>query len=145
MIATDFLELAKELQGGARESEWRSAVSRAYYAAFHSALVMATACGIRFGKSSSAHDKLALCLQNSANIVVAKAGAKLISLRSARNDADYDLRTSAFSSKKIAATEVAIAEEIVAAVANQHSIPEVRASMRIYARDTLRLVVTGND
>jgi uncharacterized protein (UPF0332 family) len=31
----DFLEVANEWLTGIREAEWRSAVSRAYYAAFH--------------------------------------------------------------------------------------------------------------
>jgi hypothetical protein len=31
----DFLPLAARLAGGTTEADWRSAVSRAYYAAFH--------------------------------------------------------------------------------------------------------------
>ena len=31
----DFLSLAARLAGGATEADWRTAVSRAYYAAFH--------------------------------------------------------------------------------------------------------------
>ena len=34
MKADEFLAVAKNLQMGTREAEWRSAVSRAYYAAF---------------------------------------------------------------------------------------------------------------
>ena len=36
----DFLVLAGRLGGGAAEAEWRSAVSRAYYAAFHVARLL---------------------------------------------------------------------------------------------------------
>jgi uncharacterized protein (UPF0332 family) len=35
MKARDFLDVAEELAGGIHEGHWRSAVSRAYYAAFH--------------------------------------------------------------------------------------------------------------
>jgi hypothetical protein len=35
MDGTGFLHLAVRLSGGATEAEWRSAVSRAYYGAFH--------------------------------------------------------------------------------------------------------------
>jgi uncharacterized protein (UPF0332 family) len=35
MTGRDFLALAMQLAGGGSEAEWRSATSRAYYAAFH--------------------------------------------------------------------------------------------------------------
>ncbi|HVS37819.1 MAG TPA: hypothetical protein VMS17_19835 [Gemmataceae bacterium] len=35
MNERDFLRLAAVLAGGATEAEWRTAVGRAYYAAFH--------------------------------------------------------------------------------------------------------------
>ncbi len=35
MGGSDFLHLAVRLSGGATEAQWRSAVSRAYYGAFH--------------------------------------------------------------------------------------------------------------
>jgi uncharacterized protein (UPF0332 family) len=37
MDARDLLEVADDLLGGLKEAHWRSAVSRAYYAAFHEA------------------------------------------------------------------------------------------------------------
>ncbi len=37
MNERDFLRLAAVLAGGAAEAEWRTAVGRAYYAAFHMA------------------------------------------------------------------------------------------------------------
>jgi uncharacterized protein (UPF0332 family) len=35
MMGRDFLVLAKKLAAGGTEADWRSVVSRAYYAAFH--------------------------------------------------------------------------------------------------------------
>jgi len=35
MTGRDFLALADQLASGGTEAEWRSAISRAYYAAFH--------------------------------------------------------------------------------------------------------------
>ncbi|WP_425615543.1 HEPN domain-containing protein [Anatilimnocola sp. NA78] len=144
MKADEFLAVAKNLQMGTREAEWRSAVSRAYYAAFHSALTMITSCGVRFGKSSAAHDKLAMCLQNSGNHEVATAGAKLSSLRAKRNNADYDLQSLAFGSSRVAETQIAIAEEIIAAVHGRQADQPLVAAIRSYAKDLLGLTVTEN-
>lgn len=41
----DFLLVANDLLAGDTEAKWRSAVSRAYYAAFHAARKFLTACG----------------------------------------------------------------------------------------------------
>jgi hypothetical protein len=35
MTGRDFLTVAEQLAAGGTEAEWRSAISRAYYAAFH--------------------------------------------------------------------------------------------------------------
>lgn len=141
MKADEFLGVARELRKGMREAEWRSAVSRAYYAAFHSALEMSSACGIRFGKSSAAHEKLGNCLEHSGNAEVAAAGAQLGSLRTARNKADYDLQNPAFGSATIAARQIAVAEEIIAAVQGRHADQQFVLTIRTYAQDVLGLIV----
>jgi hypothetical protein len=62
MGGTDFLHLAVRLSGGATEAQWRSAVSRAYYGAFHLARDFVESCGVTLPKTAEAHDKLQWCL-----------------------------------------------------------------------------------
>ena len=50
----DFLEVANEWITGVREAEWRSAVSRAYYAAFHVARLLLERCGFSVCPEASA-------------------------------------------------------------------------------------------
>lgn len=145
MSPADFLMLARELATGNRETDWRSAASRAYYAAFHSALGMAVRCGVRFGKSSAAHEKVAYCLVNCSDDELKAAGMALQSLRKARNDADYDLANSGRWSEKHAAIEVNSAAKIIAVVADQEDVETIRSEIRTYARDILGLTVVGND
>ena len=45
MAPREFLDLADELLDGSGEASWRSAVSRAYYAAFHTARLLLIHCG----------------------------------------------------------------------------------------------------
>lgn len=45
MNPRDFLEVANDLLSGDSEAEGRSAISRAYYAAFHVALNLFRCCG----------------------------------------------------------------------------------------------------
>jgi uncharacterized protein (UPF0332 family) len=144
MKAEDFLAVAMEWQKGTREAEWRSAVSRAYYAAFHFALATVTSYGVHFGKSSAAHDKLAMCLQHSGNLEVSDAGAKLHSLRRIRNNADYDLQSPAFSSPKAAETQTAFAKEVIAAVAGIQADQQIVASIKTYAKEVLGLLVIAD-
>lgn len=50
-----FLDLADELVVASGEAEWRSAVSRAYYAAFHTGRVLLQAMGFVVPAAESAH------------------------------------------------------------------------------------------
>ena len=52
MEGTDFLQLAIRLSAGVTEAEWRSAVSRAYYGAFHVARQFVESCGVTLPRST---------------------------------------------------------------------------------------------
>jgi uncharacterized protein (UPF0332 family) len=91
MTGHDFLSLAQSLATGTTEAEWRSAVSRAYYAAFHVARDAFHSLGFVVPRADSAHKYLAFRLQNCGHAQLARAGRDLDALRSARNEADYDL------------------------------------------------------
>ena len=88
----DFLTLAQQLAGAGTEAAWRSAVSRAYYAAFHFARQLLEDLGFRVPHADRAHGHLWLRLSNCGDPQVEKAGMRLNDLRRERNWADYDLK-----------------------------------------------------
>jgi uncharacterized protein (UPF0332 family) len=145
MSPVDFLVLARELAAGNRETEWRSAVSRAYYAAFHTALAMAVRCGFQFGKSSAAHEKIAYCLEHCGEAEMKAAGVHLGSLRIARNKADYELENSSSWGRKYAESQVSRSENIISVVSGKENDRDIRRELRAYARDILGLTVVGGD
>jgi uncharacterized protein (UPF0332 family) len=92
----DFIELARELyEEGNRlgsEAKLRSSVSRAYYGAF---LLICEA--IKRERSAARlsirHERLAIDLKNCPDSEVQEFGQRLDGLRSARVEADYDMRS----------------------------------------------------
>ena len=90
MNGRDFLPLANQLARGATESEWRSAVSRAYYACFHVARRLLSDLGFTVPRADRAHQYLVYRLSNSGEALVEQEGRDLETLRRSRNRADYD-------------------------------------------------------
>jgi uncharacterized protein (UPF0332 family) len=86
----DFLPLATRLAGGTTEAEWRSAVSRGYYAAFHVARRLFSDLKFLVPRADRAHQYLVFRLSNSGEPAVEQAGRDLETLRRLRNRADYD-------------------------------------------------------
>ena len=91
MNGRDFLATARRLCAGADESDWRSAVSRAYYAAFHAARDLLSDLGFRVPRAGQAHAYLWLRLSNCGDPQVQLAGSDLNRLRRERNRSDYDI------------------------------------------------------
>jgi uncharacterized protein (UPF0332 family) len=90
MEAKDYFDLARKLAQMRTEAAIRSAISRGYYAAFHTAKKLVEGLGFHLPKDAAAHDKL-FYLLNNAGIKSAEDVAKLLSdLRRHRNLADYD-------------------------------------------------------
>jgi hypothetical protein len=148
MGGVDFLHLAVRLSGGATEAEWRSAVSRACYGAFHLALNLVESCGVTLPKTADAHEKLQWCLVHAGNSRLPPVVERLNSLRAARNVADYDLTSSKFTKRGSVAVAITRAQQIVDALAlvrSQSDFAETRSAIREYASGTLRLPVTGTD
>src|SRR5207244_3604565 len=77
----DYLTLAATLANGPTEAEWRSAVSRAYYAAFHVGCELLRDLGFIVPRADRAHAYLWLRLANSAHRDVNDAGFDLKHLR----------------------------------------------------------------
>jgi uncharacterized protein (UPF0332 family) len=91
MNPDEFLDLAGELATGAREGDWRTTASRAYYAAFHVARRLLRGAGFQVPQADRAHAYLWMRLNNSGHPDIVNAAEKLRMLRRRRNDADYDL------------------------------------------------------
>ena len=91
MNPLDFLDVAGELAAGLREAEWRSALSRAYYATFHMARRLLQQGGFEVPQTEKAHGYLWLRLSNAGHPDVCQAGLDLGNLRTVRNVADYDV------------------------------------------------------
>lgn len=92
-----YLELAGELGEAAPEdaltpARWRSAISRAYYAAFHHAqgYLGATRSEAAGRPGQSVHQAVARALKSGEEEIEQRAGDKLWELRGYRNAADYD-------------------------------------------------------
>jgi uncharacterized protein (UPF0332 family) len=135
----DFLRLADALLAGPSEVEWRSAVSRAYYAAFHVARDLLFACGFAAPRGDQAHAFLWLRLSNASAAAVENAGRNLQTLRRDRNRADYDLTHPL--AQATAATQVQAAKDIVNALQAAAQEPvrtQIVDAIKIYERDVLK-------
>ena len=70
MDAHEFLDLATSLATEDSEAAWRTAVSRAYYAAFHLAGQLLTDCGFKVPDADYAHSYLWLRLCNAGILIL---------------------------------------------------------------------------
>jgi uncharacterized protein (UPF0332 family) len=142
MTPRDILEVADALCTGVKEAEWRSAVSRAYYAAFHTARLLFQQCGFDVPRADQAHAYLWLRLANSGQPDVVNAGKDLNHLRHLRNWADYDLDQPMDQASVIGYVQAA--ETIIELLELVGTEPTVRTpvieAIKIYERDVLRQV-----
>jgi uncharacterized protein (UPF0332 family) len=134
----DFLLLANRLAAGPAEADWRTAVSRAYYAAFHVAHGLLTDLNFTVPRADRAHQYLVYRLSNSGEAVVEQAGRDLDTLRRLRNRADYDEFPALTQAQ--AAAAVQMTANIIQALDDARREP-VRTSildaMKVYERDVL--------
>ena len=100
MDPLDFISLAIRLSTSQNEADLRTAVSRAYYGAFHVARRFLSDCGVRWPtremQSAEIHTKVRYCLRESANADAIIVSRSLLSLRDLRNKGDYDLESTKF-------------------------------------------------
>ena len=154
MDPADFISLALRLSNGAQESELRTAISRAYYGAFHAARKLVEECGVRFPRKellgADIHRKVRFCLARAGEEDIAFIVNRLDSLREQRNEADYDLASDKFSTahSNNVKTNVRNAMQVVDALQRCRTEPAfhaLREKVRTYARDILRLPVENGD
>ena len=135
----EFLTLAARLAAGAAEEDWRSAVSRAYYSAFHVARQLLSDLGFTVPRADRAHQYLVFRLSNGGDPAVAQAGRDLETLRRLRNRADYD-DLPAFLPMQ-ASGAVRLAEQVIVrldAAAQDPTRSLITDAMKIYERDVLQ-------
>jgi uncharacterized protein (UPF0332 family) len=142
MKPRDFLDVADALCTGVNEAEWRSAVSRAYYAVFHAARLLMRVCGFAVPEADLAHAYRWLRLANCGHTDIANTGNHLKSLRQVRNSADYDLdrpleHADAIGYVEVAETVLALLETVPS---EPHIMTRITETMRVYERDILRQV-----
>jgi uncharacterized protein (UPF0332 family) len=139
MNPRQFLDLANDLVTGTREAEWRSAVSRAYYATFHVAGNLLRRCGFNVPRAEQAHGYLWLRLSNCGHPDLERAGDSLKDLRTERNRADYDLHQAQDEGEAV--NSVQFAEDIIRpleeAAELPHVLQQITEAMRAYERDVL--------
>lgn len=146
MKSTDFLNVAIRLSNSSEEGDLRTSVSRCYYGAYHTAVEFLEGCGIKLPESSDCHEKVRWCMDQAGHVSALEASRELNSLRSDRNEADYDLRSQRFRRRQNVAMSVQAAKAAVIAIGCVTDEPEystIRNKIRSYARDVLKLSVSA--
>jgi uncharacterized protein (UPF0332 family) len=140
MTGHDFLSLAILLAAAGSEAERRTAISRAYYAAFHVARRLLEGLGFTPPVDEHAHKYLAWRLSNSGDPLVMRAGSQIDILRGLRNRADYDLRRTL--SPALVGPQVRAAEQIVQTLDSltPPQRTQITDAMKTYERDVLQEV-----
>ncbi|MGA2064596.1 MAG: hypothetical protein ABSG86_06495 [Thermoguttaceae bacterium] len=141
MTGAEFVDLAAKLvDGGAAER--RTSISRSYYGAFHAAIEVLAAAGVRLPASPEAHQKARFCLLECGELPAIEAGEKLESLRRQRNLADYNLKHPPRETRQNAVVQLRVAREILGCLQTCRSESvwhRARTRIRTYATQVLRL------
>jgi uncharacterized protein (UPF0332 family) len=136
-----FLVLAEVLIQGQGEAEWRSAVSRAYYGAFHEARQLMRDLGFQVPRGDQAHAYLWRRLSNCGDAQTQVAGSELNRLRTERNRADYEISRNLAQAD--ASPLVQTARRIIHILDAARTIPirsQITDAMKVYERDVLKQV-----
>jgi uncharacterized protein (UPF0332 family) len=139
MTGDDFVECAERLARSSAEADLRSAVSRAYFGAFHAARSLLLDCGVRLPKTEQVHVKVGFILQDCGESNAAFAGQQLEVLRLERRRADYDLDDKRYADARKARSEVARARDVLKALEQCRNGP-VAIEFKSKARAQAKLV-----
>jgi uncharacterized protein (UPF0332 family) len=118
MDATGFIALAGKLAAApaADEATYRTAVSRAYYGAFHVARLFLVELGFRPVGNANVHAFVRHYLASSNDADACLAASQLADLQAARNRADYDLANADVGTRNFAMVIVELAHRVVSAI-----------------------------
>jgi hypothetical protein len=130
MEGIEFLQFAAFLAAQNRdEVARRTAVSRAYYGAFHLAREFLEEVGVRVPANATGHGFILLRLENCGHADAREAGSLLSDIRSERNRADYDLSDRRFERIENVRAVIETASEIQRLLLTFRSEP-TRTSIR---------------
>ena len=113
MDPREFQQLASKLILGASVSEFRTAISRAYYATYNVGVEILVRMGFQIGKGPGGHGDVWKRLSNSGHTEVEKVGSQLNDLRSKRIQADYRLNDQEVENQKTAQAIVEQANRMI--------------------------------
>jgi uncharacterized protein (UPF0332 family) len=99
MQGRDFLAVASRLCRSNSEADRRTSVSRAYFAVFNQIKAELGKRDIAIEKTANGHDQLYRYLNNCGVAAGQRIASTLSSLRTIRDEADYDLETPTFIEK----------------------------------------------
>jgi hypothetical protein len=91
MDARNFLAVAAQFKNSGDEAERRTSIGRCYYALFNVVINLLTANGVVFRQVSDDHHKLVSYLTKTKHRAASSVGSALLSLRTDRNRADYEM------------------------------------------------------
>jgi uncharacterized protein (UPF0332 family) len=136
MTGRDFFACAERLSQSSSEADLRSAVSRAYYGAFHHARELLRKFGVILPKTEQVHIKVGYCLLDCGDQDAATAGQQLEELRSQRKTADYDLDSARFTTRGAVSLEIARARRILETLdkCSSKTATAVRDKIRAHAK-----------
>jgi uncharacterized protein (UPF0332 family) len=129
MDGREFLSLADELAAGGTAAHRRSALSRAYYAAYHTGYDLISALGIALPRNHRGHERVWQCLQYSDDASLIQAGAILRRLQNIRVKADYHLRDPHPEYSNTVALYLRLAQRCIALLDAIPADPAARAAL----------------
>ena len=100
MDPRDFLEVAKKLSQGDTAAEYRTAISRAYYATFHVGVSFLKDIDCLISAGPQAHGEVRNDLSNCGDAELAGVGSQLADLHKKRIIADYRLTDVKYDNQK---------------------------------------------
>jgi uncharacterized protein (UPF0332 family) len=141
-----FLSLALTLKSTPGRPEfYRTAISRAYYAAFNVGTQVLATLGIRLSAGPGGHGELRNCLGACGDAGCLKISSRLATLHTRRRAADYLMDDAAAETQKEAELACLDATEILnglKALRDHSDKAHTRAEMKRVARDTFQLKVS---
>jgi uncharacterized protein (UPF0332 family) len=101
----EFLDTAERLARGLTEGDWRSSISRAYYAIFHYFQEFLVAHGVDLGKAGVVHQNLKIGLLSCGMGSLQPIGVQVDRLLGTRSLADYKLASPVFQGEAVKAVQ----------------------------------------
>lgn len=145
MHSREFLSLSDELSQRESEACWRTAVSRAYYAAFHRTRDFLEALGFQTRQSDQAHAGVYRRLSGANVRELSEAARCLMALRRLRNEADYDLILAFPKTESVDAGVLAkMAFTFLDRPRDAAELNAITETIRTYERNVLREVTWRN-